>query len=105
MSENTTGESGSGVARYLNEDQHNIELCTVAYRETELEAKITGPDVTADDYYESVTITKLDKDSDGFHHGWSLLSLPTDPDAIRQFIEALEQSVEQIEDMEGIDAQ
>lgn len=74
--------------RLLDEDEHPKKLSRRSYRDTEIVAEITGPDVTADEYYERVEVTRLAPDEADVY-GRRKLSLPTDPEAIDAFIHLL----------------
>lgn len=92
----------TGSERILGEEERSKELSKLPYGETELEAKIRGPKVSADEYYERLKVTKLNPESGGLH-GWTKLSLPTDLERIDQFIETLQEAREELADLQGDD--
>lgn len=94
-----TGGWGTNVDRLLQEDERSKKLARDKYQDTELEAKLKGPDVTADEYYERVKVSKLALDSNSLY-GWQKLQLPADPAAIDQFISVLIQANGRLKELE-----
>lgn len=93
--EKLDGGAESGEERLLDDGERSRSIARGEYADTELEAKIAGPDVTADEYYESLTVTKLAQDK-GSLAGWTKLTIPADPDRVEELISVLEDAHEEL---------
>jgi hypothetical protein len=91
--------SSDGTEQWLDDGERSKKLAVDEYQDTQLEAKITGPDVTSDEYYERLQVTELDEDS-VFLHGWTKLQIPADPEALEQFISILVQARNRLAELE-----